>query len=101
MRFQLLGAIVIAVLLPGLFGPNVTFWYPGTNPSQDNTAIATLIAVLVGFYFMNKINNFPGVGASSFILVTFFTLMAVILTGQTSSSRPCLPQLLLLSFQEP
>jgi len=40
---QRIGAFIMAVVLPGLFGPGIFLWTPGQIPSQDNTIVSAFI----------------------------------------------------------
>ena len=67
-RFQLVGAIIAAVLLP---------WFVAIalNPLDAdlirNTMLANGIAILCGYYMYQSVTIYPGVQASYFILPAF------------------------------
>lgn len=88
---QRIGAFLMAVVLPGLFGPGIFLWTPGQYPSQDNTIAATVIALVIGLYLFRRIIKFPGVSASFFIMPTFASIyvgvMLVFLFARIDYSR--------------
>ena len=73
-RFQLLGGLFFAVLLPALIRSEFAL-RPGLG-SLQNTVLATAIAVCVGTYAIRKMMPFPGVQATEFLLPTFTTIYA-------------------------
>ncbi|MER9926263.1 sugar transferase [Mesorhizobium sp. M0048] len=70
MRFQLLGGLTFAILLPALirlsFDQDVI-----RSPNLQVTIFAALIAHTTGYFFYKRIGNFPGVAAAGYILPTF------------------------------
>lgn len=70
MRFQLLGGLTFAILIPVLvrmsFDQQVIF-----TSSMQVTIVAAVIAHLTGFAFYKRIGNYPGVAAAGYILPTF------------------------------
>lgn len=68
---RLIGAIVFAVVLPGLLR-----WALGVREDElqliVNSSAANLIAVLLGYYFYRSIIIYPGIQASYFILPSLF-----------------------------
>lgn len=89
--FQLVGGFLVAVVVPAFFGPNILFWRPGQFQSQDNTILATTLALLIGLYLFRRIVNFPGVSASLYIIPTFaliyISVMLVFLFARIDYSR--------------
>ena len=70
MRFQLLGGLTFAILLPVLIR---TLFDQQTIllSSTQVTIVAAIIAHLTGYLFYKRIGNFPGVAAAGYILPTF------------------------------
>ncbi|MER9019305.1 sugar transferase [Mesorhizobium sp. M0898] len=70
MRFQLLGGLTFAILLPALirlsFDQEVI-----RSPNLQVTIFAALIAHMTGYFIYKRIGNFPGVAAAGYILPTF------------------------------
>ncbi|MER8715593.1 sugar transferase [Mesorhizobium sp. M1295] len=70
MRFQLLGGLTFAILLPALirmsFDEQVILY-----SNLQVTIIAAFIAHTTGFFLYKRIGNFPGVAAAGYILPTF------------------------------
>src|SRR5687768_5769502 len=75
-RFQLLGGLLLAVLLPALLRTQFE-WRPAIG-SMENTVLATAIAMILGIYAFRKMLPFPGVQATSFILPAFGAAYALI-----------------------
>lgn len=70
MRFQLLGGLTFAILLPALIRMSVdqdVILYSNLQV----TIIAAFIAHTTGYFFYKRIGNFPGVAAAGYILPTF------------------------------
>jgi lipopolysaccharide/colanic/teichoic acid biosynthesis glycosyltransferase len=75
-RYQILGAIVLAVLLPALWKMGADFRLaPG---SGEYTLIGSAVAMLAGAYIMRRIVTYPGVQAHSFVLPTFFATYSLV-----------------------
>jgi lipopolysaccharide/colanic/teichoic acid biosynthesis glycosyltransferase len=70
-RVQLLGALVAGVLLPILLAPTGGIVGYAAAQTLQNSALASLAAILVGFYFHRRLAIFPGVNAGFYILPTF------------------------------
>lgn len=70
MRFQLLGGLTFAILLPALvrmsFDQQVIF-----QSNMQVTILAAFIAHTTGYLLYKRIGNFPGVAAAGYILPTF------------------------------
>ncbi|MER9133397.1 sugar transferase [Mesorhizobium sp. M0768] len=70
MRFQLLGGLMFAILLPALlrlsFDQQVIL-----QSNMQVTIFAAFIAHTTGYLFYKRIGNFPGVAAAAYILPTF------------------------------
>ncbi|MER9242373.1 sugar transferase [Mesorhizobium sp. M0633] len=70
MRFQLLGGLTFAILLPALVRMSVdprVIW----SPNMQVTIFAAFVAHTTGYFFYKRIGNFPGVAAAGHILPTF------------------------------
>lgn len=70
MRFQLLGGLTFAILVPALarmsFDQQVIL-----QSNMQVTIVAALIAHTTGYLLYKRIGNFPGVAAAGYILPTF------------------------------
>ncbi|MER9546237.1 sugar transferase [Mesorhizobium sp. M0437] len=70
MRFQLLGGLTFAILLPALirmsFDQQVILY-----SNLQVTIVAAFIAHTTGYFLYKRIGNFPGVAAAGYILPTF------------------------------
>ena len=79
LRFQILGALIVAVILPALLATRLDPWWD-IGSSMMNTAIGTLIAVIVGAFVVQRMSSYPGIRSLSFILSSFMlTYGAVII----------------------
>ncbi|WP_376705429.1 sugar transferase [Mesorhizobium sp. ISC25] len=70
MRFQLLGGLTFAILLPAFVRMSVdprVIW----SSNMQVTIFAAFIAHATGYSFYKRIGNFPGVAAAGYILPTF------------------------------
>ncbi|MER9776520.1 sugar transferase [Mesorhizobium sp. M0220] len=70
MRFQLLGGLTFAILLPALIRMSVdpqVIW----SPNMQITIFAAFVAHTSGYMLYKRIGNFPGVAAAGYILPTF------------------------------
>jgi lipopolysaccharide/colanic/teichoic acid biosynthesis glycosyltransferase len=70
MRFQLLGGLTFAVLIPALIRMSIGFGAIYSSNMQV-TIVAAIIAHITGYMFYRRIGNFPGVAAAGHILPTF------------------------------
>ncbi|MER2536760.1 MAG: sugar transferase [Rhizobiaceae bacterium] len=74
-RFQLLGALIVGVLLPVLLAPTGSlsgnFVSYAAAQTLRNSVFACFAAIVVGFYFHRRLAIFPGVNAGFYILPTF------------------------------
>jgi len=70
MRFQVLGGLFVAGLLPALI-----VHYSATsdliNAFHSATIFANFSAFIIGFYIFRNVSSFPGVRATSFIIPSF------------------------------
>ncbi|MER8370167.1 sugar transferase [Mesorhizobium sp. M1378] len=70
MRFQLLGGLTFAILLPALLRLSFdqqAIW----SSNMQVTIFAAFVAHTTGYLFYKRIGNFPGVAAAGYILPTF------------------------------
>ncbi|MER8453910.1 sugar transferase [Mesorhizobium sp. M0166] len=70
MRFQLLGGLTFAILLPALIRLSVDHEVI-RSPNLQVTIFAAFTAHTAGYFFYKRIGNFPGVAAAGYILPTF------------------------------
>ena len=88
-RCQIIGAVLLAVLLPGLVRGGLGDQTP--IGSAETTAIGTFLAVLLGAYVLRRLTAFPGVQRYSYVLpaflATFAVLMAVLFFLRIDYSR--------------
>lgn len=70
MRFQLLGGLTFAILLPALIRLSIDQEVI-RSPNLQVTIFAALVAHTTGYFFYKRIGNFPGVAAAGYILPTF------------------------------
>jgi lipopolysaccharide/colanic/teichoic acid biosynthesis glycosyltransferase len=79
-RYQLLGAIIFAVVLPTLIHREVNLatwrWHDG---SAETTLIGTFLAVLMGALVLRQMVTYPGVQRFSPILPAFFMTFGAVL----------------------
>jgi lipopolysaccharide/colanic/teichoic acid biosynthesis glycosyltransferase len=76
MRNQLIGAAIIAVILPTLIHRAVDFSL--SLGSAENTVIGTLIAVVIGLYLLRQLTAYPGVQRFSYVLPSFVAAYGVL-----------------------
>lgn len=70
MRFQLLGGLIFAILLPALIRMSVdprVIW----SSNMQATIFAAFVAHTTGYMLYKRIGNFPGVAAAGYIFPTF------------------------------
>lgn len=69
-RFQLLGGLAFAILLPVLirisFDPSILYY-----ANLQITIVAGIVAHTIGYFAFRRIGNFPGIAASGYIFPTF------------------------------
>src|SRR4029079_9185534 len=65
-RYQLLGAVILAVVLPA-------FIRPGLDVAQffDASTVGNLIAVVLGAYLLRRMTAFPGASTISMLVPAF------------------------------
>ena len=68
-RYQLIGGLLIAVVLPSLIRGGLELRPP--FGSLENSVLGTALALLLGAYILRRILPLPGVQAASFVLPTF------------------------------
>ena len=96
-RVQLLGAIIFAVVLPGLFrwpAAGAGFTYAGfalNDPGIANGLIGSAVATGLGFVTLRQLRNHPGVSASGYVFyafaMTYGTLAILLLFLRADYSR--------------
>lgn len=77
-RFQLLGGLFFAIILPALIRSSVD---PGVllSSNQQATMLATTVAHVLGFFAFRRLGNYPGIAAASYVLPTFVMSYGVVL----------------------
>ncbi len=78
MRFQLLGGLLFAVVLPA-FGRWQFDIVRIQYGAADNALIGTALAVIVGYVFVRKFAAFPGVRAISYVLPAFLSAYGILI----------------------
>lgn len=68
-RLQLGGGLLLAVLLP--YAARYQLEIASDRASLDNSLVATIVALVGGFYSFRRVSLYPGVRASFHILPTF------------------------------
>jgi lipopolysaccharide/colanic/teichoic acid biosynthesis glycosyltransferase len=74
LRFQLLGGLLVAVVMPWLVRSQ--FELRAVSGSLENSVLGTAIAMLLAAYVIRRMLPLPGVHATSFILPTFVAFYA-------------------------
>src|SRR5688572_381942 len=69
-RYQLLGGLLVAVLLPASLRNQFVLSFGGGG-SLENTVAGTAAAMVAGAYVLRRMLPYPGVQAISFVLPTF------------------------------
>ncbi len=70
-RFQLGVGLLVASILPSLVQTNIGLSQKLGGSSQTYSFIATVWAVLLGYYLVRRLTRYPGVAAISYVLPTF------------------------------
>jgi lipopolysaccharide/colanic/teichoic acid biosynthesis glycosyltransferase len=70
MRFQLIGGVISAVILPAIVRTRFEN-YPDVVVHYDNSMWGTLFALLLGFLVFRKVTAYPGVQSTAYILPAF------------------------------
>jgi len=79
MRYQLLGGLVCAVILPAIVRARFEA-YPDFIAEYDNSMLGTMFALLLGFLVFRKVTAYPGVQSTAYILPAFLaSYMLVVL----------------------
>ena len=76
MRFQLIGGLLMAVVVPALVANRMSFAY--ALDFKNPALVGTLWAFLLGFVVFRKVTAYPGVRATAFILPAFFGSYALV-----------------------
>ncbi|MGE0457320.1 MAG: sugar transferase [Bauldia sp.] len=82
-RFQILGALLLAVLLPNLLGPpffQSEFQFLGRAFMRpDSTVFGTALAVLVGHLILKRITIYPGARGPAYVFPVFTVAYAAVI----------------------
>ena len=70
-RFQLLGGLGVAIVLPGLLRSGLDISPVDSFGSQENTVIGTFLAMLFGAYLRKRMTVHPGTSSVSIVLPAF------------------------------
>ena len=76
-RFQLLGGLVFAVLLPGIIRWQLDF-FRVEHQSLGNALTGATVAVIVGYFLHHRFGDFPGVRSGSSLLVSLSASFAIV-----------------------
>jgi lipopolysaccharide/colanic/teichoic acid biosynthesis glycosyltransferase len=79
-RFQLLGGLVAAVLLPGLIRHRFEN-FPDAVAHYDTSLWGTFFAFLLSYFVFRKVTGFPGVRTTAFIIPAFLGSYALVLAA--------------------
>ena len=71
LRYQLLGAFLVGVLLPAVVRTGLHIDWQLGGSSMQNTVAGTVIALILGFFIMHRMAAYPGVWALSIVLPSF------------------------------
>ena len=80
LRFQLPGAILVAVLLPAIVRSHMHLTF--SQPTLVDAGAAAAVAIAIGCYFIRRVRNFPGVRSGvhiPFAVTAAFGIALVIL----------------------
>ncbi len=69
-RFQLLGGLFFATVLPVFFRP-YPFLEIFVRDNEFNTLIGAAFAVIFGFIVTRRLSNYPSVNAGSYVIISF------------------------------
>ena len=76
-RYQLIGAFLLAVVLPATLNPGLDLTNPGFG-GADATTAGTLVAILFGAFLLWRMTAFPGVSTVSAIMPAFGAAYAAV-----------------------
>lgn len=76
-RYQLLGGILFAVVLPFIIGADFALEVPTALNSPERTLVGSLLALTLGMWILRRMMEFPGIRALSFVLTSFASSYAV------------------------
>ncbi|MEJ8572855.1 sugar transferase [Microbaculum marinum] len=76
-RYQLAGAILVAVVLPALIVSG--FDVPPWLGSNGNTTVGTFAAILFGAYILRRMTTYPGVPGVTYVLPVFAVVFAAVI----------------------
>lgn len=90
-RYQFLLGIILSCILPMMLRGDFDLRQFLGVQTQINAAIASAVAVTVGFYFFHKLTRFPGVVSISYIFpifsITFGVMFVIFFFGRIEYSR--------------
>lgn len=69
-RFQLLGGMFFAVVLPILFRP-FSMFEVYLRGNEFNTIAGAILSVVIGYVMTRRLSNFPSVTAGSYVIISF------------------------------
>ena len=69
-RYQLIGATLVAILLPATLRTEFEPW-PQVQANMQNSIVGTFVAMLFGAYLLRRMTAYPGVRSISFLLPVF------------------------------
>lgn len=100
LRYQFLGALVFAVLLPVLFrwGFSVDGWL---RSSQVNTIVATSLAILAALIVLKQLATLPGVRSTYYLapvlLLSFLVTLSILFFARIDHNRYLFPASLIIT----
>ena len=80
-RYQLLIALVVVVIAPGMVWTPHAILLPPNFGSFENTMIGTFVAMLLGAYLRRRMAAYPGTGALSVVLPAFAVAYWIVILG--------------------
>jgi len=78
-RYQLLFGVLLSCILPLLLRVDMGYAVVLRTPTQINATIASFCAVVVGYYFFQRLTRFPGVESIAYIFPVFSITFAAVL----------------------
>jgi lipopolysaccharide/colanic/teichoic acid biosynthesis glycosyltransferase len=69
-RYQLIGACLVAILLPAMMRSGLDIWHWGPG-SMENTLLGTFGAMLLGAYLLRRMTVYPGTRMLAHLLPVF------------------------------
>ena len=80
-RYQLMIALVVVVIAPGMVWTPYAFWSPLYFGSFQNTMMGTFVAMLLGAYLRRRMAIYPGTGTLSVVLPAFAVAYWIVILG--------------------